>query len=102
MSNSYRKGYRAEKKVADLVGGKRVGILGKEDISDPKGVFSYEVKMRKKLPKFLKDCYEQACANCGAGKHPVVVLKEKGKRYDDAFVIMRLRNFLSWLHKKGK
>ncbi len=95
MSNSYRKGYVAEKKVADLVGGKRVGILGKEDISDPKGVFSYEVKMRKKLPKFLKDCYEQARKNCPATKHPVVVLKEKNKRYDDALVVMRFKNFKS-------
>ena len=77
------------------MGGKRVGILGKEDISDPQGRFSYEVKMRKKLPKFLKDCYAQARANCGVGKHPVVILKEKNKRYNDAYVIMRLKNFLS-------
>jgi len=100
MSNSYKRGYRAEKKVADLVGGKRVGILGKEDISHKQ--FSFEVKMRKILPKFLKGCYEQACANCEAGKLPVVVLKEKGKRYEDCLVIINFKDFINCVVEKEK
>lgn len=98
MSNNYRRGYRAEKKVADLVGGKRLGILGKEDVEHHQ--FSFEVKMRKVLPKFLKNCYEQASKNCPENRLPVVILKEKGKRYEDCLVIINFKDFIGCVVKK--
>lgn len=46
------KGYRAEKKVADYLGGKRIGTLGKEDVEH--NLISVEVKARAKVPEYLK------------------------------------------------
>ena len=100
MSNNYRKGYRAEKRIADEIGGKRLGVLGKEDVAHHQ--FSFEIKSRKVLPKFLKNCYEQATRNCPKDRLPVVVLKEKGKRYEDCLVIINFKDFISCVVKKEK
>ena len=62
--------------------------------------FSFEVKMRKVLPKFLKGCYEQAIRNCPKNRLPVVILKEKGKRYEDCLVIINFKDFISCVVKK--
>lgn len=98
MSSSHRKGYRTEKRVEQDTGGKRLGILGKEDVAHK--TFSLEVKFRKKLPASLKQWYAQAVKNCPIGKTPAVILKEKNTRWNDALVVMRYKNFLSCFIKK--
>jgi len=100
MSNNYRRGYRAERRVEIDVGGKRLGRRGEADVLTD--FHAYEIKMRKKLPKFLKDCYAEGVKHCPRGKHPIVVLKEGNTSWRDALVVMRYKNFLSWLHKKEK
>jgi len=98
MSSSHRKGYKLEKRVADDIGGTRLGILGKVDVINE--TFGLETKYRKKLPASLKSWYAQAVRNCPPGRHPGLILKEKDTRMNDALVILRYKNFLSCFIKK--
>ena len=83
---------KVEYRFAKRLGGRRVGILGKEDIMTDK--YSYEIKVRKELPKFLKDSYQQSVNNSLEGKIPVLVLKEKHRPYKESLVILCLEDFL--------
>ena len=96
MSNPGWKQY--ERRIARLFGVERKGILGGEDFGHK--FLSGETKLLKKLPKWLTSLYKQANSNCPIGKHPIVIVKEKNKKDDDSFVIMRLKNFLSCFIKK--
>jgi hypothetical protein len=81
-----------ERRLAKELGGERVGILGGEDVRH--GRLSVEVKTRKELPRFLIKTYGQAADNARAGKLPLLVLKERCKRYADCLCILRLSDFL--------
>lgn len=81
-----------ERRLARELGGERVGILGREDVRH--GRLSVEVKTRQALPRFLVNCYGQAVDNARPGKVPLLVLKEKGKRYADCLCVLRLSDFL--------
>jgi hypothetical protein len=85
MKNRDR-GKALEKAVAKDLGGRRIGLLGMEDVTF--GRFSIETKEREKLPVFLKKCITQAESNAG-GKVPVVILHELGDRHSKDLVVMR-------------
>jgi len=88
MSNlNRRRGKDYERWLARHLGGKRIGILGREDVEFP--LISAEAKERKKIPAFICHCLNQAQANSD-GKIPVVFLHELSKEHDDDVVIMRL------------
>lgn len=89
-----------ERRIARLFGVERKGILGRADFET--NTLAGETKVLKRLPKWLTDVYGQANHNCPRGKHPIVIVKEKGRKDDNAFVIMRLKNFLSCFFKKEK
>jgi hypothetical protein len=80
-----------ERRIARELGGERVGILGREDVRHDR--YSVEVKTRLELPAFLKGAYGQAQSNAAEGKVPLLVLKEKGKRFADCLVILRFADF---------
>jgi len=82
-----------ERRIARELGGERVGILGREDVRHDR--YSIEVKTRLELPAFLKGAYGQAQSNAAEGKVPLLVLKEKGKRFDDCLCVLRLADFLT-------
>lgn len=89
------KGKNTERKVAKLLGGRRVGLLGKEDIEMHS--FSVEVKHRKKFVA-LK-WMDQASKNCVDYKIPLLVVHVENQRHGDDCVIMRLKDFqrlLDW------
>ena len=91
MGNPSWKQY--ERRISRLFGVERKGILGGADFET--SVLAGETKVLAKLPKWLTDVYGQANNNCPIGKHPICVVKEKGRKDDNAFVIMRLKNFMS-------
>ena len=66
--------------------------MGGEDVRH--GRLSVEVKTRKELPRFLVNAYGQAASNARAGKMPLLILKERCKRYADCLCILRLSDFL--------
>ena len=87
-----------ERKVAALLGGKRVPVSGRSrghspDIHHER--FSIEVKSRKKLPAWIEDAMKQAEACAQDRQLPLVVLHHDGQRYQEALIIMRLKNVLS-------
>ena len=86
---------RAERRIAELLGGCRVPVSGRQrgdapDIRHP--TLAVEVKTRKKLPAWLGEALEQAEASAGASQTPVAVLHQRGQRYRDALVVMRLKD----------
>lgn len=83
---------RAEKRVAEIVGGRRVGITGNatEDISHP--LLSIEVKSRERLPDWLWDALNQATTNAPQGKFPCAILHQKYSK--KRIVLMDLDIFL--------
>ena len=81
-----------ERMIAKLIGGERTGSNGesRRDVEHPH--WSIEVKHRKVLPQWLHDAMGQAEREAD-GRIPIVVLHEKGLKYDDSYVIIRLLNF---------
>lgn len=97
MKNNRRKGKRAEKRVAEILEGERLGILGGEDVRTD--LFSIEVKTRKSFSgtKFL----EQAIKNNKKGKIPIAIIHINHTHYKNSIVLIRLEDFLKLL-KKGE
>lgn len=87
--NNRNRGKATERAIAKRMGGKRVGVMGGEDVSHP--VYSIEVKSRVSFAgeKFI----EQAERNCENGKTPIAIVHIHGKRFSEAIVMMRMREF---------
>ena len=86
-----------ERRIAKRLGGRRVGILGKEDIEHP--VFSVETKVLKELPKFMTKVYGQAKRNSPKGKIPFACIKENGRHDENALVILSFGDFQEILRR---
>jgi len=87
----------AERQVAAIIGGERIPINGRGDQPDiAHDIFAPEVKHRKKLPQWLHNFVAQAERSAGEGQLSFVVLHEKGKRYQDSYVVLRLKDFNDW------
>jgi hypothetical protein len=90
---------RAERRVAGLLGGRRVPVTGRArgdapDVAHP--WLSIEVKQRQRLPGWIIDALRQAAAAAAPEQLPVVVLHEHGQRYGDSLVVLRLADFVDW------
>ena len=88
-----------EREIAARLGGRRVPVTGRQrgdapDIAHPH--LAIEVKSRKQMPVFLMDAMAQAKASIRGNQTPVVVIHQHGNRYDDAMVVMRLKDFVDW------
>jgi hypothetical protein len=85
----------AERKVSKLLGGQRAGAVGREgaDVIHPH--LSVEVKERRRLPDWLLHAMAQA-VGAADGRLPMVVLHRAGDRYEDAMVIVRMRDWIEW------
>lgn len=80
-----------ERRIALDLGGRRIGILGGEDVEHP--FLSGECKLLKKLPKFLTDVYDQAKKNCPKGKIPFACVKQNGKHDKNSLIILSYEDF---------
>lgn len=89
-----QRGKRFEKVVAKSIGGTRVGIFGKEDVTTSDGLWSIECKSRKAFigEKFMAQCVR----NCPDGKTPVVIVHVTGRRHEDDLVMMRFADWQDW------
>ena len=94
-----RRGKEAERAVARLLNGLRVGVCGKADVITDS--FCIEVKERKKLPSFLIEAYGQAKKNTSEGKIPVLIIHQLNQNHDEDLVTIKLKNFLR-LMRGGK
>jgi hypothetical protein len=91
MSKQNRdRGKRAERAVATMLGGKRVGIMGGEDVQHE--VYSIEVKSRKSHSVF--SWFRQCINNNKDKKIPMLVLHEHGKRHENDLVCLSMKDFI--------
>ena len=72
--------------MAGALGGRRLGLLGMEDVSA--GGLSIECKERERPIKTLDTWMEQAVGNAG-DKIPAVVLHINGRRHESDYLILR-------------
>jgi len=86
----------AERRTADLLGGERVGPTGRATADVITDWAAVEVKHRKKLPMWIQKAVDQAVAAAGPRRLPLTVLHEKGQRYTESLVVMRLGDFADW------
>ena len=87
-----------ERKVAALLGGTRIPVSGRgrghsPDIHHER--LSIEVKSRRKLPAWLEDAMKQAEVCAQDGQLPLIVLHQDGQRYQDALIVMRLKDLFT-------
>ena len=93
-----------ERKVATLLGGRRVPITGRQRGDTPDiehAALSVEVKSRKTLPAWLEEAMKQAEASAKDGQLPVAVLHEDRRPYLNSLVVLRLKDFSDCL-KEGR
>jgi len=84
---------RTERAVAARLGGQRIPITGRvrgdaPDVAHP--LWSVEVKHRRALPAWLLTAMAQAEAAARGEQVPLVVLHERGQRYERALAVLRL------------
>lgn len=93
MSKTWK---NVELALARLLDGSRVPITGRARGSTPDiehSDYSIEVKHRKAIPEWIKDAMNQAeASNKGGEKLPIVILHEKHMRFEDSFVMVRLKD----------
>ena len=89
-----------ERKVAALLGGRRIPVSGRGRGDNPDihhELFSIEVKSRKTIPAWLEDAMRQAEASVKDGRLPVVVLHQDRTPYAESLVVLRLEDFAGYL-----
>lgn len=90
----YRTFKGVERKLAQRLGGERVGHLGGADVQTV--WLSVEVKTRKELPQWLRDAVAQAKRNSGVSQLPVAILHQVGQRHAGDLVVIALADFEGW------
>jgi hypothetical protein len=93
---------RIERRVAELLGGVRVPVSGRQrgdspDVIHP--VFSVEVKHREKLPEWLFDAMRQAEASKRGEQVPLVILHQKSMPVPMSFAVVRFSDLMT-MNKK--
>ena len=91
MSNRDR-GKRTERDLAKRLGGKRVGILGSEDISHDWASFEVKNRVKSTVHGFMEQCTR----NCPQGKVPIVIVHKHGERHGNDLVCMKLVDWEAW------
>jgi hypothetical protein len=91
-----------ERKIADILGGERVPVSGRQRGSAPDiehEWLSLEVKHRKTLPAWLHDAMDQAVKSDKGNQLPMVVLHEKQMEYGNSYAVIRLNDFVEYFGK---
>jgi hypothetical protein len=87
----------AERRIATLLGGKRVPVNGRGDEPDvAHSWLAIEVKHRASLPSWLLSALNQAHKGATAEQLPIAIVHQAGQRYEDSLVLVRLRDFADW------
>jgi len=91
-----------ERKYAEMFGGKRIPITGRIRGSAPDiqhEWLSFEVKHRKALPAWIHDAMNQAEMSKKGNQLPIVILHQNRMKYEEGFVVLRVKDFLNWFGK---
>lgn len=96
---------RNERRIAGLMGGRRVPISGRGrgDVPDiDHADFSIECKERTTFPAWLVTAMVQAKAATRGNQTPLVVLHQAGQRHDRDLILLCLEDFLRLFPQDGK
>lgn len=88
-----------ERKIAELIGGTRVPVTGRQrgDAPDIRHRWlSPEVKSYAVRPPSIHDALAQARASARNGQLPIAIFHRRGDAYRDAVVLLSLGDFLEW------
>lgn len=99
MATSTKTWKAAETAIARKLGGERVPVTGRARGSAPDikhDWLSIEVKHWRVFPCWIRDALAQAVASVRGNQLPVAILHQKGQRYDDALIVIRLSDFVAW------
>ena len=91
-----QRGKEAEREIARIMGGKRIGTMCGEDVEHP--IFSIEVKSRQRFAPLA--WLKQARGHCPPNKTPLVIIHERGKQYINSVVLIDLADWID-LHGGG-
>lgn len=86
---------RTERRVAEILGGRRIPVSGRQRGDAPDiehDTLSLEVKSRKSVPAWLTEAMDQATASSRDGRLPVSVIHVQGEPYKDALCVIRLED----------
>lgn len=86
----------AERRVANLLDGDRVGPSGTSTADVVTPWAAVEVKHRRRLPAWLLNAVDQARQAANELQIPLAVLHQEGQRYDDCIVAMRMADFIEF------
>ena len=87
-----------ERRISRDHGVERQPNTGARDGSDsmPHPIFSFQMKLRKAIPKCIREWSDGICANAAReGTIGVLIVKEPGKHDDNALVILRYRDWVA-------
>lgn len=101
-----------ERRIAKYLGGERVPVTGRQRGSAPDikhNWLSIEVKQRDKLPDWIHEAMDQAEKSIttirsqelidfhgSMSQLPISILHQTGNRIEDAYVVLRLKDFREW------
>lgn len=91
----------AERRISQLLGGKRLGPTGTPQPDVVSDFLVAEVKHKKRMPQWLWDAVEQAREQRDVQRMPIVVLHQYGQRYDHSLVVARLDDFVHYVKGAG-
>jgi hypothetical protein len=86
---------QAERKLAEILGGRRVPVTGRQRGSAPDVEhkrFSIEVKHRENLPDWILDAMNQADESNNGSQISVVLLHQKGMAYTESLAVIRVKD----------
>ena len=90
---------RNERRQAEMLGGERVPITGRQRGSAPDikhAWLAIESKSRKAIPGWLREAMEQAEASKRENQLPVAIVHTVGERHPQDLIVMRLGDFIDW------
>jgi ribonuclease HI len=83
----------AKHSIVEDLDGQSIPASGRDKAPDEKApTLSTTVKSRKRLPAWLKNAMNQAEASTSGNKLPILILRQDGAPYEDALVLMRLKD----------
>lgn len=85
---------RHERRVAQALGGRRLGATGRENPDVDAGWLQIECKHRARLPGWIGQALAKVRGQAGPGRLGIVVAHELRGR--DSWVILSLKDFQEW------
>lgn len=88
---------QAERRVAQLFGGRRTKMGGERSVDVDAGIYQIEVKFRAELPEWIAAAVRKARDHATSGQLGLAVLREAGS--SRGLVVLDMADFLEWFGK---